>query len=98
MTTYLVRLNGQNFLIDGDEGPRKKRFCSTQLVEAEDQDRAETLARELIINDPRLKDSVLNQESDPPMIYIESVSEISAMAYDAQNRAHSFYWENEDNK
>jgi len=98
MTTFLVRLNGQNFLIDGDDGPRKKRFCSTRLVEAEDQDRAETLARELIINDPRFKNSVLNQESDPPMIYIESVSEISAMAYDAQNRAHSFYWEDEDNE
>jgi len=29
MTTYLVRLNGQNFLMDGDGGPRKKRFQAT---------------------------------------------------------------------
>ena len=96
MTTYLVRLNGQNFLMDGDEGPRKKRFYTTRLVEAENPKRAETLARDLIRNDISLQNSVLNEVSDPPMIYLESVSEVSAMAYDAQNRAHSFYWKDED--
>jgi catalase len=29
------------------------------------------------------------------MIYLESVSEISATAYDAQNRASAFYWGDE---
>ena len=96
MTTYLVRLNGQNFLMDGDGGPRKKRFYSTRLVEAENPKRAETLARDLIRNDTRLQNCVLNEVSDPPIIYLESVSEVSAMAYDAQNRAHAFYWEDED--
>jgi len=96
MTTYLVRLNGKNFLIDNKEGPRKKQFRSTRLVEAENKNLAETLARELISNDPRIQKFVLNEESDPPMIIIESVREVSAMSYDAQNRAHSFYWENED--
>ncbi|MBW2563327.1 MAG: hypothetical protein JRE29_04710 [Deltaproteobacteria bacterium] len=99
MATYLVRLNGKNFLIDSDnKGPKKKRFRSTRLVEAKNQNRAETLARELISNDPRLQNSVLNEESDPPIIYIESVSEISASVYDAQNRANSLYWEDEDDK
>lgn len=95
MTTYLVCLNGKNFLINDDEGPKKKRFRSTRLVEAENQNRAEALARELISNDPRLKKTILNEESDPPVIYLESVSEVPAMAYDAQNRANSFYWEKE---
>jgi len=95
MTTYLVRLHGQNFLMDGDQRPRKMRFHSTRLVEAENPRRAEILARDLIRNDTRLKNGVLNKESDPPSIHIESVSEVSAMAYDAQNRAHSFYWEEE---
>ncbi len=96
MTTYLVRLTVQNFLIDGDGGPRKKRFYTTRLVEAENQKQAETLARDLIRNNTGLQNSVLNEVSDPPMIYLESVSEVSAVAYDAQNRAHSFYWEDED--
>ena len=96
MTTYLVRLTGRNFLIKGDEGPRKKRFSATRLVEAETPGRAETLARDLIRDDTRFQDSVRNDVSDPPRIELESIQEVSAMAYDAQNRAHSFYWENED--
>ena len=95
MTTYLVRLNGQNFLIDGDKGPRKKRFYATRLVEAENQKRAETLALELIRSDIHLRNSVLNEVSDPPTIDLEGVSEISATAYDAQNRAYAVYWEDE---
>jgi len=96
MTTYLVRLNGENFLMDGDGGPRKKRFYTTRLLEAENPKRAETLALDFIRNDPRLQDTVLNEVSDPPMIYLESVSEMSAAAYDAQNRANALYWEDED--
>lgn len=97
MPTYLVRLNGNNFLIDGGNGPRKKRFRSTRLVQAENKNQAESLARELISKDPRLKNSVLNEKSDPPIIHVESIREISALAYDAQNLAHSLYWEDEDN-
>jgi hypothetical protein len=84
--------------MDGGEGPRKKRFYVTRLVEAENQKRAGTLAHDMVINDHRLQNSVLNEVSDPPIVYLESVSEVKAMAYDAQNRAHSFYWEDEDIK
>ena len=97
MTTYLVCLNGKNFLIDSEEGPTKKQFHSTRLVEADNKNLAEAYARELISNDPRIKKNVLNDESDPPVIYLESVYEVPATAYDAQNRANSIYWENEDN-
>ena len=65
MTTYLVCLNGKNFLIDSKEGPRKKQFRSTRLVEAENKNLAETLARELISKGPRIQKFVLNEESDP---------------------------------
>jgi hypothetical protein len=98
MATYLVCLNGKNFLIDSKEGPRKKQFRSTRLVEAENKNLAETLARELISKDSRIQNFVLNEESDPPEIYLDSVSEVSAMAYDAQNRANSFFWENENDR
>lgn len=96
MTTYLVRLNGRNFLMDGEGGSRKKRFDTTRLVEAENPKRAETLALDLIRNDDDLWNSVLNETSDPPKISLESVSKISAMVYDAQNRACATYWEDED--
>ena len=98
MTTYLVCLTGKNFLMNSDEGPRKKQFRSTRLVEAESQNQAEVIARELIRNDPCFHKSVLNEESDPPVIYLESVSEVPAMAYDAQNRANALFWGNDDSE
>ena len=96
MTTYLVRLNGRNLLMDGDGGPTKRRFRAVRLVEAGNQKQAENLARKLIRTDPRLQNSVLNEESDPPIIDLESVNEMPATGYDAQNRANSFYWEKEE--
>ena len=96
MTAYLVRLNGQNFLMDGKGGPRKKQFCATRLVDAEDPKQAETLALDFIRNDARLKKNVLNEVSDPPRINLESIIKLSATAYDAQIRANALYWLDDD--
>ena len=84
--------------MDANEGPKKKRFCATRLVEAENPGRAETLARDMISTDPRLQNAVLNEVTDRPIIYHEGVSEVAVMAYYAQNRAHSFFWQDEENK
>ncbi|MDX2446045.1 MAG: hypothetical protein QNK29_02465 [Desulfobacterales bacterium] len=98
MTTFLVRLFGQNFLMDGKGGPRKKQFCATRLVDAEDPKQAETLALDFICKDSRLQNNVLNEVSDPPRINLESVIKISATAYDAQIRADALYWLDDDTK
>lgn len=96
MTTYLVRLSGKNYLMDGKGGPRKKQFIATRLVDAEDQKQAETLALDLIRNDARLKNKVLSKVSDPPRIKLESIVKLLATAYDAQRRANALYWFDED--
>ncbi len=93
MTTYLMRFNGENFMIDGDDGPGKRCFTTTRLIEADNKTQAELLARELIEKDPRLQNIALNKKSDPPVIHLESATEVPAMAYDAQNRANSLFWE-----
>ena len=96
MTTYLVRITGKNFLIDDGKGPRKKCFRSSRLVEAENRECAETTALEFINKDLRIQNFLLNEGFDPPEIVLEGVTEVPAMKYDAQNRAGSIYWENED--
>lgn len=96
MTTYLVHLTGKNILIDDGKGPRKKCFRSSRLVEAENHMCAETTALEFINQDLRIQNSFLNEELDPPEIVLESVTEVPAIKYDAQIRAGSIYWENED--
>lgn len=96
MTTSLVCIHGQNFLRNSDQGPGKMRFYSTHLVEAENPKLAEILARKLIHNDNRLENGILNVESGPLIIHLESVSDVSAIGFDTQNRVHSFYWKDED--
>ena len=96
MTAYLVRLSGQNYLMDGKGGPRKKRFIATRLVEAGDPKQAENTALDFIRNDARLKNKVLNKVSDPPRIKLESIIKLSATAYDAQRRANALYWFDDD--
>ena len=95
MATYLVFLKGKNFLVDDDGFSKMKQFRSTRLVEAENQDRAAAMARELINSDPRLQ-NIRNKLSDPPVILLERVVKVPATAYDAQKRAHSFHWESDD--
>ena len=98
MSNYLVRLEGRNFLINGERGPRKKRFSATRLVEARSPAQAEAVMREMIPEDIDHQQDVLNVDSDPPEILLESVTAISSAAYDAQRRAKAFYWEDEDNE
>jgi len=98
MTACLVRLKGQNFLIGAKGVPRKKQFCATRLVDAEDPKQAETLALDFVRNDARFKKNVLNEVSDPPKISLESIIKLSATAYDVQIRANALYWWDDDTK
>ena len=53
-------------------------FYTTRFVEAESPKEAENLSVELIKNDSKLKDTVLNDRSDPPKIYLESIDELES--------------------
>ena len=96
MTTYLVQHTGKNFLIDDGKKQTFRNFRSSRLVEAENIDRAEEIALEKLSAHLSAKISIINEESDPPVVLVEKVNEVSAVAYDAQNRAFSIYWEPED--
>ena len=65
-------------MIDSDDGPKKKGFYTTRFVEADSPEVAEKLSVELIKNDTELQNSVLNDRSDPPMIYLESLEELNS--------------------
>jgi len=51
-------------------------FFTTRWVKAENAETAERAAVELVKNDPSLKGSVINENNNPPMIYLEKLSEI----------------------
>lgn len=77
MKKYKFLIEGKNFLINIDGQDKKVGFFTTRYVEAENSNEAELSAISLIKNDPKLKDNILNTNSDPPAIILESVSEVN---------------------
>ena len=72
-------------------------FYTTRWVESTDPENAELKAVDLIRNDPDLKGAVLNERSDPPMIYLEQIHEIDT--FDDVNppgTGYSFYIEDKE--
>lgn len=53
--------------------PKLVGFYTTRFVEAETPEKAEDLAVQLIRGDAKLHEAVVNDKSDPPMIYAEEV-------------------------
>ncbi len=96
MKKFRVMLEGRNFLINSDEGPMKMGFYTTRFIEAESSKEAENLSVELIKNDANLKETVLNDQADPPMIYLESLDELSSFGDNAvPGSGYTFYLEEE---
>lgn len=74
MMKFKVVIEGDNFeiLLDGKVG--KHGFFTTRFVESKDSKEAETLAMKLIRDE--LESIVLNDRSDPPVMYVEENYEI----------------------
>lgn len=66
------------------------RFFTTRFVEAQDEHDAEHNALAMVYNGPKLKDA-LNDPSDPPVIYCESIAPMEAFRSDVVQPGFSFY-------
>lgn len=75
MKKYRVFLHGKNFLIRFDGRKQVVGFYTTRFVEAENPEEAENKAVQLIREDRKLQKVVLNDKSDPPMIFVEEIEE-----------------------
>jgi hypothetical protein len=75
MPHYRVELNGKNFLLTMDGKASRFGFLTSRFVQAQDTTQAELDAVQLIRGDPGLS-GVLNERSDPPMIYCEGIEEV----------------------
>jgi len=76
---FKVLVKGNNCLIRVDgKPPRKFGFYTTAFVEAPNAEQAETIAVELLQNDPKLSKACENDTSDPPVIKVESIDEIAS--------------------
>jgi hypothetical protein len=77
MRKFRVFIRGEHFLLNLDGERRKVGFYTTRFVEAPDEREAELAAIEILRNDPQLVKGVLNERSDPPMMYAEEITELA---------------------
>ena len=75
MKKFKVIIEGDNFevLLNGKVG--KHGFFTTRFIESKNSESAETLAMSLIRDE--LESMVLNDRSDPPVMYVEEKYEIN---------------------
>ena len=77
---FRVFVRGKNFLIKLDDVEKKLGFYTTRFVEAQNEEAAEYVVMDLLRGDPKLAKGVLNDKSDPPMMYAEEVEELDSFA------------------
>ena len=78
MRKYRVFVRGENFLLNLEGRSQKMGFFAARFVEAQDEEEAVCAAVEALRADPKLLDSVLNQEADSPLMYAEEIEELEA--------------------
>ena len=76
MKKYKVFVRGQNFLINLDGVNQKMGFYTTRFIEAESEEAAEYAVMDMLRCDPKLVKGVLNERSDPPLVFALRKSEI----------------------
>ena len=91
VTHYRVFLRGVNFLLTVDGKPTRMGFYTTRFVQANNRDGAELLAVDLIRQDKRLKESVSNERSDPPMIFADEIDVVDESEVPESSYGYAFF-------
>ena len=90
-------LEGKNFLIEYEGKIQKHGFYTTRYIEAENLEEAELKAVETIKSDKKLIDSVKNERTDAPMIYLEEISELETFEnVNPPGTGYTFYIEDKN--
>lgn len=80
MRKYRVTINGRNYLMNWEGECKRIGFFKVFFLEAEDPQSAENLAISKIVADPKWHGTILNDDSDPPMMYLDSLAELESFA------------------
>ena len=78
MKKFGVLLRGENFFLREDGTTKRFGFYATRFVDAVDNGDAEQLAVELTRQDVKLRSNVLNDSSDPPMLFADEIEEMES--------------------
>jgi hypothetical protein len=78
MKKYKVLVRGENFLINLEGEDQKCGFYTTAFVEGKGEEQAEQRAMALLRNDKEFRRSVLNEQSDAPMMFVDEIDEVQS--------------------
>jgi hypothetical protein len=76
MSKYKVFIHGRNFLLNLEGDSQKHGFYTTRFVEAKSEEEAEEKAISILRDDPKLRGSASNDWSDPPIMFVEEMTEL----------------------
>ena len=76
MRKFKVFVNGKNYWVNLDGERRRFGFYTTRFVEAASPEEAEVRAVQLLREDAALTSVILNEASDPPVLYVEEIVEL----------------------
>lgn len=76
MNKYRILIHGKNFMLKFEESIKLYGFYTTRYIEAKDSELAKEYALDLIRNE--LREHVLNEQANPPIMYIEEAVEIES--------------------
>ena len=96
MKRYKIKLHGENFLINFDGELKKYGFYATKFVKAESPQEAEKIAIILIHQNPNLRDTILNKNTDRPTINMEEIKEVNFLKFFAKKSTTDFTFYPED--
>ena len=97
MKYFRVLLYGRNFLIINSGGKQERRaFKAECLVEAPDKMSAEKGALSILRPDEHLLSSAINNEADPPIIFIEKTVECEGPVNSGQGSIKYSFFKEED--
>ena len=94
MKKFKIVVEGQNYNIKVDNIPQKCGFFTTRFIEADSSSDVEDTVMKLVRDE--LKDVILNDQSDPPVMYIDGLVEVERFG-DNDVPGFGFTWFKEEN-
>jgi len=76
MASFQAMIEGRNFLLGMDGKVRRYGFYQTVFLECADSSEVEAAAIRVVKGDAELKQLAQNEQSDPPMLILDSFEEL----------------------
>ena len=78
MRKYWVFLRGENFFLKVEEEVKRMGFYTTRFLVAADEGQTEERAVKSLREDENLRKAIVNDRSDPPLLFAEEIEELSS--------------------